>query len=563
MKAMLRKYILLALLAFLCARLGAQPQIRERTYVQTDKEIYLAGELVWLKMITTDEEGVPMTFSQIGYVELLDGSSSKAQGKLQLREGTGSGTLVIPAELPGGTYRLVGYTRYMRNESPDIFFEKTIGVVNPLSAEIARSEHHTEELFPASPVERPGTGQRIRLSTGSESLAPRERVGLRIDGIPADIHTLSVSVVRQGVAGELPASGLPDWREELSRLPSAPVSREYLAEYEGHIISARLTNGESNGFVDPRWLSAMLAFPGNDIQLFPGIVNQNGRIDFFTQRAEGYTEVATSLLGSNAAQYRLDLESPFLRNHTVKPAPLLDISRLDADEVRKRSVAMQVQYSFVNDSLSRFDYPAPLFFPQPGKRYLMEEYVRFGTLPEVFIEFVTFVRFTRIGNKRYISVAREETGFSNNQTLVLLDGIPVLDHELLYDYNPLLLHRIDVYYDRYQVGGRNYNGIVALYTENNRYPELTPDPATRIFQYESPQAPRLFFSPDYSSGSGGNRLPDYRTTLYWNPEIETGGESSVSVPFYTSDLTGRYRIVVEGLTDSGEVVCGTTDFSVR
>ena len=78
----------------------------------------------------TDATGIPVSFSKVGYVELLDESTALVQAKIEIKEGIGEGWLELPALLPTGYYRLVAYTRYMRNEGDTVFFRKTIGVVN-------------------------------------------------------------------------------------------------------------------------------------------------------------------------------------------------------------------------------------------------------------------------------------------------------------------------------------------------------------------------------------------------------------------------------------------------
>lgn len=52
------------------------------------------------------------------------------QARLVLEKGVGNGCLQLPSTLPTGNYRLVAYTRYMRNEGEEVFFEKPLTVVN-------------------------------------------------------------------------------------------------------------------------------------------------------------------------------------------------------------------------------------------------------------------------------------------------------------------------------------------------------------------------------------------------------------------------------------------------
>ena len=105
-------------------------ELRERVYLQTDKQFYLSGELVWMKFIATDLDQRLSDVSKVGYVELLDSASAVVQARLVLEKGVGDGCLQLPSTLPTGNYRLVAYTRYMRNEEEEVFFEKPLAVVN-------------------------------------------------------------------------------------------------------------------------------------------------------------------------------------------------------------------------------------------------------------------------------------------------------------------------------------------------------------------------------------------------------------------------------------------------
>ncbi|MCD8262029.1 MAG: hypothetical protein LUD15_11575 [Bacteroides sp.] len=56
-----------ALVILLWVQTGkAQEPFRERVYVQTNKNVYVAGEILWLKLYTTDHQGVPDSLSKVG-----------------------------------------------------------------------------------------------------------------------------------------------------------------------------------------------------------------------------------------------------------------------------------------------------------------------------------------------------------------------------------------------------------------------------------------------------------------------------------------------------------------
>ena len=62
-----------------------------------------------------------------------------------------------------------------------------------------------------------------------------------------------------------------------------------------------------------------------------------------------------------------------------------------------------------------------------------------------------------------------------------------------------------------------------------------------------------FFSPQYPDPAQKTR-PDHRTTLYWNPKVKTDEEGRATVRFYASDISRRYLVTLEGVSDDGMII---------
>lgn len=110
-----------------------QYNLHEKVFVHTDKSAYLTGEIMWFKLYVVDGTWhKPLDLSKVAYVDVLDNNSVPVmQTKLALKRGSGSGSIYIPVTLPNGTYKLRAYTNWMKNFSPDFYFEKAITIVNP------------------------------------------------------------------------------------------------------------------------------------------------------------------------------------------------------------------------------------------------------------------------------------------------------------------------------------------------------------------------------------------------------------------------------------------------
>ena len=110
--------------------------LQEKIFVHTDKNFYLAGETIWFKLYTVDETfNKPLAISKLAYIEVVsEEQKAVMQAKIQLQDGLGNGSLIIPSSLPSGNYRLRSYTSRMKNFSPEFYFHQTITIANTLKA---------------------------------------------------------------------------------------------------------------------------------------------------------------------------------------------------------------------------------------------------------------------------------------------------------------------------------------------------------------------------------------------------------------------------------------------
>jgi hypothetical protein len=110
-----------------------QNNLTEKLFVHTDRQDYLAGEIIWFKVYDVDGlYNKPLDLSKVAYVDVLDNQQNPVmQAKIVLNKGSGSGSLFIPLALGSGNYKLRAYTSWMKNFSPEYYFETIIKIVNP------------------------------------------------------------------------------------------------------------------------------------------------------------------------------------------------------------------------------------------------------------------------------------------------------------------------------------------------------------------------------------------------------------------------------------------------
>ena len=424
------------ILSLLCLLWAGQTllagELRERVYLQTDKQFYLSGELVWMKFIATDLDQRLSDVSKVGYVELLDSASAVVQARLVLEKGVGNGCLQLPSTLPTGNYRLVAYTRYMRNEGEEVFFEKPLTVVNTF---VTNEALLTDTLLPAYSFTR--QGGTVSVSPDRMTYDTRSGGEIRINGLPPDLQTLSVSIAGIDLYKPSARSGIVDWKQSMPTTGSSPADRKFLAEYEGPILTGKVIDLSTGEPSSKEAVRPLFGFSGGEIRLFGGQLGAAGEVTFFTKHISGTHEIVTVALSPSSSRYRVDIESPYA-THPEKELPALRLNPAWQDELVKRSVGLQVLHAYRSDSLVREKAEKPWFQWQPDWSYLLDEYTRFTTMEEVVIEFIPGLRFRKMDGVRRLAVLTEERiGYTIGNSLVLLDGIPITDHEIIFKYDPL------------------------------------------------------------------------------------------------------------------------------
>lgn len=561
-----RFLLILSLLAtFSPALRGQEERLRERVYVSTDREVYVAGDAVWMSAYCVDAvSGRLSTFSKTAYVEIHSPSGMVQTAKLALDGGRGAGRLTLPNTLPTGNYRLLAYTQLGASEEG---FDpqtgaRTLSVFNTFSTErlpdavtVAAEPPQAAGLPQAGPLEVRTAGAAsprgtTRISvTNNGSSTIRFNLGVRHeDGIPAP----------QG-------QRIGDFVGGLKHLPAPRGFREgFHPEYEGEIIRARVSGTDEAGLREVSQKFAFISAPGSGENIYTESIGTDGQTAFYTSNIYGDHEMFLEIEGVDRERVcHLELVSPFL---DLQPGdiPALTLSPSYAKALETRSFGMQLEKIFDADTL----YEAlPLrehlvLDRQKRIRYNLDDYTRFPVMEELFVEFIPEMRTRRVDGVQQIQVRVSDMlnnyYFPAGAALVLLDGVPVLDHAKILAYDPLLVRRIDIYPDSYLFGIRGFSGIVNFVTYKGTLPSMQFEDNVRIVDYQGCSLPLA-----YTCAGVGRDYPDFRQTLYWHPLLTLGPGETLEVECKTPAYGGRFVAVAEGLTEAGAAVAAHATLSVR
>lgn len=333
----------------------------------------------------------------------------------------------------------------------------------------------------------------------------------------------------------------------------------YLPELEGHLISGNIRNRKTGEPVRNENIS--MSFVGKSALCQFAKTNDKGEFHFKTSK-QGIREIVIQPLSEKITDYYVELNNPFtqITKRYDYGSFIPDTSRLA--DINNVIISTQINniyepYTPVaeENSESRKELN---FYGRPDNTILLAKYIELTSLREVVKEIIPGVSTVKKNDKINFKLfyQYQSKPFENNP-LVLVDGVPVYDLEKVISINSKDMEKIDVFITRYYISDIVMDGILHFVTKKGNLDVLDLDRSVYRVEYDLPQKNEKFYSPDYSSDKLLNdRIPDFRNTLYWNPDMHTDQTGKAEVEFYSSDESAEYTIIIEGITRNGNT--GTT-----
>lgn len=335
----------------------------------------------------------------------------------------------------------------------------------------------------------------------------------------------------------------------------------FIPETGGHIVQGLVEDQTGDALANHSVYLSTTGTPSCS-HLYSATSNANGTLLFDVHNLTGITPLTFNQDISADSIITLTILSPFSSEHSFHDVFKFILNSSHKKSIQRRSVAMQVENVFRKMRGPENSKPDSVaFYGAADEVYLLDDYTRFPVMEEVMREYVQGVLVRKKKDDFQITVTNRGGKDSFTDTpLILLNGLPLFSPNDVMNLDPLKVKKIEVVTRRYSYGNVSYAGIVSLTTFDNYFEEVQLSTKSIKLDYDGLQARRLFHSPSYKTTKMyKNSMPDQRTLLYWNPAVVTTGDGEALVEFYTSDISGTFKIIIEGLAKNG--MGGTTEIT--
>jgi hypothetical protein len=183
-----------------------------------------------------------------------------------------------------------------------------------------------------------------------------------------------------------------------------------------------------------------------------------------------------------------------------------------------------------------------------------QKFLVFPEMEEMIREILPFVQHRKRGDKvtvRLILIEGTLNSIPTSDPLFIIDGVMSKNTELFLSLKPTDILTVKVVRDKTKLsrlGAIGKHGVIFVQTKNAIGEKVQAN--GKLLNIEGLSKPIDFKLINYSKTSN-QRIPDFRSTLYWNPLVKTGTNGRASVSFYASDDVGEMIIKFEGMTNDG------------
>ena len=555
------------------ASLLRSPLFREKLMLTTDRTLYAAGERILFRVFNFSDSLLKEDhWSMVLYLELIsERHVAVARGKFTLAAEGASGQLTIPDSVTTGNYVLRAYTRWMRNFTADAFATLSLGVVNPdRTGPVELFSAVPDSLLPGSNEHIPGSmpGRRtaatgISLKTEHSLYRKGEQVTLLLqtDESPRPEGGYALSVVRKAFL-DLDQQGL-------STIGRATIGDDGIVAYppDTRGISVSGTIVQRTGRQPVPFARMHVTLLGETPDYYEMSADQQGNVRFSVPARPGVSNALIAFDREKGASFELVVDEAFSREFAETRDPGPGIINRQPGATRELAMISQLRKAFdlqpERNESSADSLINTLFYGTPEYRYRTADYVAIPNLGEFLFELVPQVAVQRVQGQRILSVMDDAGYFLEYAPLILLDHVNIQDMEALLAIDPGQLSTIDVVNTIYIRGSNIYGGIISLISrEGNLAGVGLPEGAT-IIELQTVERLDDLAPQDFIPPSRGERLPDLRSTLFWDPDVELRSGEQRSLEFPASDIPGTYVAILTGVTQEGKVIRSACEFDVE
>lgn len=534
---MIKKILSILLFSWLFAAAYAETG-SSAIYLQTDRSSYISGDDVLFSvlfdrnLLNESSSGNDMLID----ITTIDGRWI-AGTVAKIEHDAVAGLINIPDTLLTGYYNIRAYTCHPNTDN--YYCSREVLVIN-------RFGNEPTKIIRNANTKKMQRAQSGIIEVAKNDFAPREKVEIVLTCPDTILGT--VRIVKRS-----------QWADESAAVTGKcePISINEgynpIAPYDGILVTGTVTDSVlgkpiSNAIV-------LISLQDSIIRLKYDITDADGSFCVLLHNYYGLQQIF-----ANAFSPRLE---PLLNAHIelknqfnistdtasdwVESFPVTDSAELDKAVIAKAFEMQQFAPVGINNR------PETLYdhfvLGTPRHTVFTDDFIALDNFREITREITPFIRLRKGKNGKPELRVVSDKGDVVANPLLLVDGVPLTDLNLLLDKGSATIKRVDTQNKPRYLGNINIsNGTVAVWTHKLDFWEKCHARGTYSFVVQGFEPPIEASAPKPSK----DKLPNLRQTIYWNPSVKATEQQNIEAQM--SDETGEFVIEFVGIDHNGKIV---------
>lgn len=546
-------------------------------YMHTNRSTFVSGDMAFFKLYYFTQPS-DLTANSTICVDLISKNNWITGEIFPVNGNLISGYLTIPDTLSSGNYQLRVYPAASKNKANHpVLGQKHIFVTNRFTSnnDLVEVNYYSEQKALNNVDDSAAV---CEVSLLKDTLLTREKNAITIKPLSlpkSDSLFVSISV-----------KPLNKFEQRIHQQNNKTIAPEKFSESTTTIVSS-FGHGQPALFLSGKILQKknrqpvnkailFLSFPDTVLRFRYAFSESSGHFCF--SLPQGYRKSPAYLSAFAYPELKplnnivFQLDDPFIKNtakHWEKEVYHETLQNPDSLNVKKAVIKKAYQIK----SLKKTQETNQFFMPYENKfmlgeltdRVLMDDYINLPDFYEIAREILPFVRF-RVDEGNYqLYVIDGEMKLLRANPMVWMDGVAITNLERIADLGTTELKAVEVKSTQRFYGDLFLeNGAVLIWSDKNRFWEENSMPGVQKINIKNFQSKVYFQFPEYKNKENATKPePDFRQTLYWNPDIKFSGQEQKSISFYTGDGKGQFLITLIGVTSSGKIVKVNKKFVVE
>lgn len=511
----------------------------------TDRDVYISGETLLTKVFIPEN-----TPSRIVHLDLINGHGTRITGaSMEISGDQADGFLHLPDSLSTGTYIL---RAYQKNPVSGLKTIRELWITNRFDG-----------LKKTSEISRIALKEKIQDN-------PTKLIGIREikDNYQTNEPvTAAINVdeqLQKNIDGDLLVSiaqTYPSFESQSFLWKSAPSAGD-LIEDKGVILSGTVTDRNTNK--PAAGVTVYLTIPDS----IPGFqyykTQDDGRFYFLLDKYQGPVQAFVQCFRTDRAQpLKISLEDHFSKTSDLPPFKTESLT-----EDFKNSISTGIE---VITFRKIFDQDKEVVLGNPVRKHDLYPYYGVPTTtvdPQLFIDLPNFseiskellhgVKFRNYNNEPTLQIMYPAMRrYFDNMPLLLIDGVPVRDLNLIKDMGSKDIDRIDFCENERFYGDLRFEGVLAIHTFSGDFSRIPESDQTIRLNLETVQVKATLAPPAETAPN----IPDLRQVFYWNPSFDATQPLTINTK--TSSIKGHFKLMVRGRLKDGSFIFAEKPFDVN